>query len=46
MMPESPRVRIEIRSILSDDGLIQTVKATDSSTGSPERFIRLKITPQ
>jgi hypothetical protein len=33
-------------SILSDDGLIQTVKATDSSTGSPERFIRLKITPQ
>ena len=32
-------------AILSDDGIVQTVKATDNASGGASRFIRLKLTP-
>ena len=31
--------------ILADDGITQTVKATDNAPSSVSRFIRLKVTP-
>ncbi len=32
-------------TILADDGITQTVKATDNATSSPSRFIRLQVQP-
>ncbi len=32
-------------TILSDDGITQTIRATDSAIGGSQRFIRLKVTP-
>ena len=32
-------------TILADDGIVQTVKATDNAPAGPSRFIRLKVTP-
>ena len=32
-------------AILTDDGIVQTVKATDNAPAEPSRFIRLKVTP-